>query len=59
MSDKMLYNEAKAEKSYLSLINATFSHELRNPLSVLVSQRDQMRDLLKNFGRAINPDKDP
>ena len=37
MSDKMLYNEAKAEKSYMSLINATFSHELRNPLSVLVS----------------------
>jgi hypothetical protein len=59
MSDKMLYNEAKAEKSYLALINATFSHELRNPLSVLVSQRDQVVDLLKNFAKAINPNKDP
>ena len=32
MSDKMLYNEVKAEQSFLTLINATVSHELKNPL---------------------------
>lgn len=36
MSDKMLYNETKAEKSFLTLINAAVSHELRNPLSSLI-----------------------
>ena len=32
VSDKMLYNEFRAEKSFLTLINAAVSHELRNPL---------------------------
>ena len=36
MSDKMLYNETQAEKSFLTLINAAVSHELRNPLSSLI-----------------------
>ena len=36
VSDKMLYNEAKAEQSFLTLINAAVSHELRNPLNSLI-----------------------
>jgi signal transduction histidine kinase len=36
MSDKILYSEAKAEQSFLTLINAAISHELRNPLNSLV-----------------------
>ena len=40
MSDKILYNEVKAEQSFLTLINATVSHELRNPLSSMVGQID-------------------
>ena len=36
MSDKILYNKVKAEKSFLALINAAVSHELRNPLSSLI-----------------------
>jgi hypothetical protein len=35
-SDKMLYSEVSAEKSFLALINAAVSHELRNPLSSLI-----------------------
>jgi signal transduction histidine kinase len=38
MSDKILYAEVKAEKSFLALINAAVSHELRNPLSSLIGQ---------------------
>jgi len=37
VSDKILYNEVKAEKQFLTLINATVSHELRNPLNSLIS----------------------
>jgi signal transduction histidine kinase len=36
MSDKILYTESKAEQSFLTLINAAISHELRNPLNSLV-----------------------
>ena len=42
VSDKMLYNEVKAEKSVHTIINATVSHELRNPLYSLVSQIEYM-----------------
>ena len=38
VSDKMLYNEVNAQKSFLTLINAAVSHELRNPLNSLVGQ---------------------
>ena len=38
MSDKMLYNEIKAEESLLMMINAAVSHELRNPLNSLIGQ---------------------
>ena len=36
VSDKILYNESKAEQSFITLINAAISHELRNPLNSLV-----------------------
>ena len=36
VNDKILYNEAKAEQSFLTLINAAISHELRNPLNSLI-----------------------
>jgi len=37
VSHKMLYNEVKVEKSVYTIINATVSHELRNPLYSLIS----------------------
>lgn len=53
MSDKMLYNDVKAEQSFLTLINATVSHELRNPLSSMVSQINHMKKYLRGLGRVI------
>lgn len=49
----MLYNEVKAEQSFLTLINATVSHELRNPLASLIGQRDQLNNLLKSLKDVI------
>lgn len=37
ISDKILYNEVKAENFFATLINAAISHELRNPLNSLIS----------------------
>lgn len=42
VSDKMLYNEVKAEQQFLALINAAISHELRNPLSSMIIEVMQM-----------------
>jgi signal transduction histidine kinase len=53
MSDKMLYNEIKAEKSFLTLINAAISHELRNPLSSLIGQMDSMQRYFDSFAKIL------
>ena len=49
----MLYNEAKAEQSFLTLINATVSHELRNPLVSIIGQRDNLKEILKGLESVI------
>ena len=45
-------NIANGEKKLLSLINATVSHEMRNPLNSIYSQNlklDQLNEKLKEF----------
>ena len=49
VSDKMLYNEVKAEKDFGTLINAAVSHELRNPLNSLIGQITSMDTLFEFF----------
>jgi signal transduction histidine kinase len=41
------------EQHFLKLINAAVSHELRNPLSSIISQVYNMNELLKQFKRQI------
>lgn len=36
VSHKLLYDDIKAEYKFHSLINATVSHELRNPLNSMI-----------------------
>jgi len=50
----MLYNEVKAEKSFLTLINAAVSHELRNPLNSLIGQVSSMIEFFADFNTVIN-----
>ena len=50
----MLYNEVNAEKSFLTLINAAVSHELRNPLNSLVGQVASMMNFFQRFTNLIN-----
>ena len=38
ISQKILYDTSKAEGELLSLINATISHEMRNPLNSILNQ---------------------
>ena len=53
VSNKILYNEMKAEQVLLTLINAAVSHELRNPLSSLIGQICVMEDFLTSFNHLL------
>jgi hypothetical protein len=37
ISQKILYDTTKAEGEFLSLINSTISHEMRNPLNSIIN----------------------
>jgi signal transduction histidine kinase len=49
ISDKILYIEVKAEHSFLEMINAAVSHELRNPLNSLIGQSCNMKEFFSSF----------
>ena len=53
MSDKMLYNEVKAEQNFSTLMNAAVSHELRNPLNSLIGGIQTMKAYLRNIKRVM------
>ena len=38
ISDSILYDQSKAQNEFLSVINATVSHEMRNPINSIKSQ---------------------
>lgn len=38
VSHKLLYDDIKAERDFHSMISATVSHELRNPLNSMICQ---------------------
>ena len=57
MSDKILYNESKAEQSFKTTISAAFSHELRNPLNSLSGQIISMKSLFHSFDEFISISK--
>jgi signal transduction histidine kinase len=53
ISDKILYTEVKAEHTFLEMINAAVSHELRNPLNALIGQVCAMKQFFANFKKVI------
>ena len=49
ISQKILYDTTKAEGEFLSLINSTVSHEMRNPLNSIINQGKIILEVLKQF----------
>ena len=49
ISDKMLYNEVKAEQKFSTLMNGAVSHELRNPLNSILGAIDMMKSYIQNL----------
>ena len=54
MTDKILYNEAKAEQKFTTLMNGAVSHELRNPLSSLIAGIDLMNQYIESLKYLID-----
>ena len=62
VSQKILYDTSKAEGEFLSLINSTISHEMRNPLNSIINQCKiiyamctQFKMILTNYSNYIDP----
>ena len=45
VSDSIFYNESKTQNEFLQIVNATVSHELRNPLNSIKAQNILKRNL--------------
>ena len=59
VSSKMLFDKIDAKQQFLSLINATISHELRNPLNSLVGQTDILMVFMNDLKQLITYVSDP
>ena len=46
--------EVKSEHTFLEMINAAVSHELRNPLNSLIGQVEAMNEYFEYFKQVIN-----
>jgi signal transduction histidine kinase len=54
VSEHMLYKDIIAQQNLLTLINATVSHELRNPLHSMIGQITGMEKFLKKLNNLAN-----
>ena len=46
ITDSLNYTETKAQNEFLSIINATVSHEMRNPLNSIQAENIQKKEFL-------------
>lgn len=46
VSGEILYNQAKAKQSFTTMMQASVSHELRNPLACLIYKTTELKKLL-------------
>ena len=61
MSDKKLYEEIKDRETFQTMVNATASHEMRNPLNAIADQKenfDNIMEMLKQLYKFILKQKD-
>ena len=58
ISKDILYERVKGEKRLLALINATVSHEMRNPINSLNSQNIKQTEINAKLMKIIEEDLD-
>jgi len=53
VSKEVLYDKSREKNELLTLINATVSHELRNPLNSIVAENSANESLLRNLKQKL------
>mmetsp|Transcript_36509 Transcript_36509/g.56045 ORF Transcript_36509/g.56045 Transcript_36509/m.56045 type:complete len:147 (+) Transcript_36509:1651-2091(+) len=53
VSKNLMYDKVSAKSEFLSLINATVSHEMRNPLNSILNQNLNLKSIMQTFGESI------
>jgi signal transduction histidine kinase len=56
ISNDIMYNIANGEKKLLALINATVSHEMRNPLNSIYCQNIKQMQINEKITEFLNND---
>lgn len=54
MSNHIMYERAKGDQKLLTLINATVSHEMRNPINAIISQNILQKQINARFKEVLN-----
>jgi signal transduction histidine kinase len=54
ISSSILYDRSKAENKFLSIINASVSHEMRNPLNSILAENILKEELIKRLKELLN-----
>ena len=54
MSNYILYEKVKGDRKLLTLINATVSHEMRNPINAIISQNLLQKQINYRFKEILN-----
>jgi len=49
ISQKMLSDSVRTEQKYMTYMNATISHEMRNPLNSIYSQLSLLRSVIEDL----------
>ena len=58
VSHGIMYDQQKAENTFLALINACVSHELRNPLNSIIAQNIEKQHLYSELSKLIDSYRD-
>lgn len=58
-SKEVDYDKARAEKLIMSMVNATVSHDIRNPLNSISCQNVMMKMLVERIGDLLNKETFP
>ena len=54
ISNNVLYNKSVIQNQFLSIINATVSHEMRNPLNSILAENAQKEELLNQLKELLS-----
>ena len=49
ISSSILYDKSKTQNQFLSIINATVSHEMRNPMNSIKAENTLKKELIKRL----------